>query len=127
MRLLQVFLYIIIIVVVSALMLYIYKLLQSIHKMIKSKENNQNIDSILNRVSNMIESAVMTTTNTYVKELKESSSFDVDAQKRAFEKTYVAVKNQLTIESIEVIQQVYGDLEIYLTNKIEQVVAESKR
>ena len=83
---------------------------------------NETIRTVLGNVTDMIASAVTTTTSTYVKNLKAEGLFDADAQKEAFNKTYEAVKQQLTAESKEIIEQVYGDIEAYLTNKIEELV-----
>ena len=92
-----------------------------------SRIKNEKVQVVLGQVSDMIIAAVETTTSTYVKELKANNIFDSNAQKAAFDKTFDAVKKQLTEESTKIIADVYGDVEVYLTNKIEQFVEELKK
>jgi C_GCAxxG_C_C family probable redox protein len=75
----------------------------------------------------MIVAAVETTTSTYVKNLKAQDLFDENAQKEAFNKTFETVKKQLTKDSEKIIAEVYGDVETYITNKIEQLVEGLKK
>ena len=107
---------------VPVLTVYACKFLQALYEEHKGKIKNETIRTVLGNVTDMIASAVTTTTSTYVKSLKAEGLFDADAQKEAFNKTYEAVKQQLTAESKEIIEQVYGDIETYLTNKIEELV-----
>lgn len=93
----------------------------------KTKIKNENVKEVLGQVTDMIVAAVETTTSTYVKSLKAENLFDADAQKEAFNKTFNAVKKQLTTESAKIIEETYGDVEEYLTNKIEQLVEALKK
>ena len=127
MEFLQSLLYAVIVAAVPVLTTFACKFLQALYEEHKTKIKNENIQAILGNVTNMITAAVETTTSTYVKNLKQEGVFDTDAQKEAFGKTYDAVKKQLTDESAEIIQDVYGDLETYLTNQIEQAVASLKK
>ena len=54
--------------------------------------------------------------------LKGQNVFDKEAQKKAFEMTYNKVMNILTEEAKEYLAEVYGDLDIYITSKIESEV-----
>lgn len=122
MEFVQNILYAIITAAVPVLTVYACKFLQALYEEHKGKIKNETIRTVLGNVTDMIASAVTTTTSTYVKSLKAEGLFDADAQKEAFNKTYEAVKQQLTAESKEIIEQVYGDIETYLTNKIEELV-----
>lgn len=122
MEFVQNILYAIITAAVPVLTVYACKFLQALYEEHKGKIKNETIRTVLGNVTDMIASAVTTTTSTYVKNLKAEGLFDADAQKEAFNKTYEAVKQQLTAESKEIIEQVYGDIETYLTNKIEELV-----
>ena len=106
---------------------YLCRWLASLYESNKTKIKNEKAQVVLGQVTDMIVSAVETTTSTYVKELKANALFDADAQKEAFNKTFDAVKKQLTEESTKIIAEVYGDVETYLTNKIEQLVEELKK
>lgn len=105
---------------------FVCKWLQSLYEDNKNKIKNENAQVILGQVTDMIVSAVETTTSTYVKNLKAENLFDADAQKEAFNKTFEAVKKQLTNESEAIIETTYGDVETYITNKIEQIVEQLK-
>ena len=48
--------------------------------------------------------------------------FDKEAQKKAFELTYNKIMNVLTEDAKEYLTTIYGDLEIYITTKIESEV-----
>ena len=93
----------------------------------KAKIKNETVQNVLERVTDMVAAAVETTTGTYVKQLKAENLFDAEAQKEAFNKTFETVKKQLTEESAKIIAETYGDVETYLTNKIEQLVEELKK
>ena len=101
--------------------------LASLYERNKTRIKNEKAQVILGQVADMIVAAVETTTSTYVKQLKADNIFDANAQKEAFNKTFEAVKKQLTEESTKIITEVYGDVELYLTNKIEQFVEELKK
>jgi hypothetical protein len=126
MEFLQELLYAILTAATPILTFYACKFLQALYAEHKGKIKNETVRNVLQNVTDMIASAVTTTTSTYVKALKADNLFDVEAQKNAFNMTYDAVKKQLTVESKKVIEEVYGDLETYLTNKIEELVENLK-
>lgn len=101
--------------------------LKSLYDKNKTKIKNEKAQVTLGLVNDMIRAAVETTTSTYVKELKKAGTFDIEAQKEAFNKTWTAVQAQLTTDARTIIQEVYGNVDTFLTNKIEQTVEESKR
>lgn len=106
---------------------YLCKWLTSLSENNKTKAKNEKTKAVLEQIKDMIVSAVETTTSTYVKQLKADNIFSEEAQKEAFNKTFEAVKKQLTEESQKIIAETYGDVEAYLTNKIEQFVEELKK
>lgn len=106
---------------------YLCKWLSSLYEGNKERIKNEKVQTVLGQVADMIMAAVETTTNTYVNNLKAENLFDADAQKDAFNKTFDAVKKQLTEESMKIIADTYGDVETYLINKIEQFVSDAKK
>jgi hypothetical protein len=106
---------------------FLCKWLLSLYEANKVKIKNEKAQATLGLVTDMIVAAVETTTSTYVKNLKAQELFDADAQKEAFNMTFDAVKKQLTEDSEQIITEVYGDVELYITNKIEQFVEELKK
>lgn len=66
-----------------------------------------------------ITSCVIATTQTYVSSLKNQGKFNAEAQKKAFNMTYEAVMSLLTEEAIKYLNEAVGDLQLYITQKIE--------
>lgn len=89
---------------------------------IKKKTNSDLAQKYLDMLNDTISNAVLATTQTYVESLKKQNKFDAEAQKIAFEKTYNAVVAVLTDEAKKYIQESVGDLETYVTNRIEAEV-----
>lgn len=106
---------------------FLCKWLVSLSEANKVKVKNEKAQATIGLVTDMIVAAVETTTSTYVKQLKAENLFDADAQKEAFNKTFEAVQKQLTEDSRKIIAETYGDVETYITNKIEQFVEELKK
>ena len=127
MEFLQNLLYVIITAAVPVITTFICKYLQSLYEEHKNTVKNEKAQIVLGQVVEMIGSAVETTTNTYVKQLKAENIFDKEAQKKAFQKTYDTVKCQLTDEATAIIEEVYSDVETFLTTKIEQMVEQMKK
>lgn len=127
MEFLQNLLYAIITAAVPVLTAFLCTWLKSLYDNNKIKIKNEKISAMLANVTDIIVAAVETTTNTYVKQLKANDLFDAEAQKEAFNRTFETVKKQLTADAIKIIEEVYGDAEVYLTNKIEQFVEELKK
>lgn len=106
--------------------IYLIYLMNVKIKEIKQKTNNDIANKYLDMLDDTIANAVLATTQTYVETLKKAGKFDLDAQKEAFKKTYDAVMNVLTDEATKYITESVGDLETYITNKIEAQVKVSK-
>lgn len=89
---------------------------------LKQKKNDDTTRKYLDMLDDTIANAVLATTQTYVDSLKAQGKFDVEAQKIAFTKTYEAVMKVLTDDAVKYITSAVGDLEVYVTNKIESNV-----
>lgn len=97
----------------------------------KTKELKMSVDSAtqekyLTMIEDTIITCVIATNQTYVESLKIQGKFDTEAQKKAFQDTYNAVINILNEDIKEYIVEISGDLEIYLTQKIEFYVNANK-
>ena len=106
--------------------IYLIYLMNVKIKEIKQKTNNEVANKYLDMLDDTIANAVLATTQTYVDSLKSAGKFDLEAQKEAFKKTYDAVMKVLTDEATTYIVTAVGDLETYITNKIEAQVKVSK-
>lgn len=93
----------------------------------KEKEINNNLDNdiaekYLTMVAETITDCVIATNQTYVESLKKAGSFDAEAQKAAFNKTYEAVIQVLSQDTKEYLTSIFGDLAAYLNTRIEAEV-----
>lgn len=93
---------------------------------LKSKTNNELAKKYLDLLNDTIANCVIATNQTYVETLKKGNAFTADAQKAAFEKTYQAVIATLSEEAQKYLPEVVGDLQTYITQKIEASVNQNK-
>ena len=98
---------------------------------IKSLEIQGNVDSVLAdkyiaMLADTISSCVIATNQTYVESLKKQNAFTAEAQKEAFNLTFNAVMAVLTDDAKAYLAVIYGDLNAYITAKIEAEVNISK-
>lgn len=93
---------------------------------LKNKTNNELAKKYLDLLNDTIANCVIATNQTYVEALKKENAFTADAQKVAFEKTYQAVIATLSEEAQKYLPEVVGDLQIYITQKIEASVNQNK-
>lgn len=93
---------------------------------LKAKTDNELAHKYLDILNDTIAKCVIATNQTYVEALKEQNVFDEAAQKEAFNKTYGAVINTLGEEANKYLPMVIGDLQTYITQRIEASVKELK-
>lgn len=93
---------------------------------LKSSAKNETEAKYIEMLNNTISDCVIATTQTYVDSLKKQGAFDADAQKVAFTMTYEAVIQLLTEEATEYLDAAVGDLQLYITQKIEAEVKLNK-
>ena len=106
----------------GVLTVYITSLIQKKTKEITKEADNEIANKYINLLSETITQCVIATNQTYVESLKKSGSFDAEAQKEAFRRTYESVMNILTVEAKQYLANIYGDLDKYITSKIESEV-----
>lgn len=92
----------------------------------RTQEEKELASKYLNMVEKTVTDCVMATNQTYVDSLKQEGKFDSEAQKAAFNKTLDAVLAILTDDAKEYLTQIFGDLNVYLTNLIESQVKINK-
>lgn len=93
---------------------------------LKSKTDNELAKKYLDLLNDTIANCVIATNQTYVEALKKGNAFTADAQKAAFEKTYQAVIATLSEEAQKYLPEMVGDLQTYITQKIEASVNQNK-
>lgn len=91
-----------------------------------AKTNNEITQKYINIAADVINSCVITTTETYVKSMKNQNIFDVEAQKIALDKTKAIVMETLSEETKTHLSGLYGDLNKYIETKIEEAIKNNK-
>lgn len=93
---------------------------------IQKTMDNEMLKKYTSMLEATISNCVIATNQTYVEALKEQNAFGSVEQKIAFEKTYVAVMEILTEEAKNYLQEMFGDLQAYITSQIEAQVNKNK-
>lgn len=79
-------------------------------------------DKYINLLAETINNCVIATNQTYVESLKAQGKFDIEAQKEAFAKTQDAVLAILSDDAKEYLENMIGDLTLYIAQQIEAQV-----
>lgn len=93
---------------------------------LKNDTENELYRKYINMLDDTISNCVIATTQTYVESLKKQGKFDLEAQQIAFNKTFDSIQQLLTIEAKEYLNVAIGDLNLYITQKIESEVKLNK-
>lgn len=93
---------------------------------IVKKSENQLVDKYTTLIADTVSTCVLATSQTYVDSLKSQGKFDAEAQKAAFQQTYSSIVAMLPNEVKKYIEEIYGDLALYLQQKIEAEVSLNK-
>ena len=110
----------------GVLVAYLVNYIKTKSTELTEKSKSETMDKYINMLAKTIEDCVVATNQTYVSSLKKENLFTAEAQKEAFQKTYDAVMSVLTDDAKEYLSEAYGDLNTYITQKIEAEVAFSK-
>lgn len=116
----------VIIPLLGVLTTYAVKLVNSKIAEIKTNTKNELETKYLIMLDQTISDCVIATTQTYVDSLKNKGEFTKEAQQEAFNKTYKAIITILNEDAMEYLNEVVGDLNAYITNKIESEVKLNK-
>ena len=111
-----------IIPLLGVLTAFCVKLINAKTAEIVSSKDNELEQKYINMLNDTITDCVIATTQTYVETLKKQNAFDGEAQKVAFTMTYNSVVNLLTAEAQKYLTEAVGDLNLYITQKIEAEV-----
>lgn len=98
---------------------YLVKWIRTKRDELKANTDNLQYQKYIDMLEDTITTCVLATNQTYTESLKEQGEFDKEAQKKAFQDTANAVMNILTDEAKEYLNTAVGDLNIYITQKIE--------
>lgn len=89
---------------------------------IQANINDATLKKYMEMLTSTITDCVIATNQTYVESLKAQGKFDAAAQQRAFELTSKAVMEILSEEAKIYLTSAVGDLNAYITKKIEAEV-----
>ena len=89
---------------------------------IQANINDATLKKYMEMLTSTITDCVIATNQTYVESLKAQGKFDTAAQQRAFELTSKAVMEILSEEAKIYLASAVGDLNAYITKKIEAEV-----
>ena len=112
--------------ILTALTAFAVKWLNAKANEIKERTQNERAQYYIDLAAETVTTCVVATNQTYVEALKKAGSFDIDAQKYAFEQTYKAVLELLQNEAMKFIEAAFGDGAEYLTQLIEKTVNDRK-
>lgn len=86
------------------------------------KIKDQTLVKHLTAVTQIVTDAVMNVFQSFVETLKTNGTFDEKAQVEAKERALSIINLQLTEELVAYIKDNYGDVQAWLSNKIESVI-----
>ena len=95
-------------------------------KEVQNRIDNDIADKYIAMLTDTVMECVIATNQTYVNALKKEGKFDSEAQKAAFKLTEDAVITILTEEAKSYLNNLYGDLGLYINKLIEVQVNVNK-
>ncbi len=117
---------VVVIPAIPVLVTYLVKYLKAKAEQTTTKIDNELVRTYLQEATDAVLQAVTYTAQTYVDSLKKQGKFDEEAQKIAFNTAKNIALQLLTTEAKQMIEDLYGDLMLWLETKIEQTVKEQK-
>jgi len=84
------------------------------------------LNRIIDQVQIVVTTVVQATNQTFVDDLKKSKRFTKESAIEAKNKSLEMAKELITEEAANAIEQVYGNVDLYLENLIENIVKELK-
>ena len=93
---------------------------------VAARTQNETAQKYIQMIEQTITDCIIATNQTYTNALKAQNAFDEEAQKIAFEKSFTAVMTILSEDAKQYIIETTGDINVYLTQKIEAEVNKNK-
>ena len=91
-------------------------------KWLNSKIADKELETFLVKITTIITDAIKAVYQSFVQTLKEAGKFDEAAQQEAKKRALEIIHGQLTIEMKEYISSNFGDIEVWLNEKIESII-----
>lgn len=112
---------------IPVLATYIVMYLRKAAKRISAETDSDLLKNAVNEAADAVATAVTYTSQTYVDALKKEGIFDVEAQKMALQSSLNMATSLMSEAAKNLLVEVYGDLDKYLTSKIEAEVRVQKK
>ena len=87
----------------------------------------KNLNTIIDQVQSIVTTIVQSVNQTFVSDLKKSKKFTKESAVEAKNKALEVAKELITEEAATAIEQVYGNVDVYLDNLVESIVIELKK
>lgn len=116
----------VLVAVTPLLVAFVCKLINKAAGWFAAKTNNRTAERYAYEIADVISTSVTYASQTYVDALKKDGKFDTAEQKQAFALAYKTAEGLLTEGAKTFITQVYGDVNAFLTAKIEAEVKAQK-
>lgn len=87
----------------------------------------ERLNKLIDNAQNIVTSIVESINQTFVDSLKASGNFNEEAQKKAKEDAIAKAKELLSEETIDAVEVLHGDINVYLDTVIERIVSELKK
>lgn len=111
---------------VVAISSFLIALLRQQTAKIEGKIKDEKAKRLLEIAEGVVTQAVTSVTQTYVDGLKADGEFTKEAQRAAFEQSKEKIYALLTNETMQAIQDNYGNMEEWIKTKIEETVNKNK-
>ncbi len=105
---------------------YLVQYLHRKSEQIIAQTDNMTIKAFLAEATDAVSTAVTYTSQTFVDALKKEGKFDKDKQQEALNKSLDKAISLLSEQAKKALEDIYGDLNAYLTSKIEAEVRSQK-
>ncbi len=105
---------------------YLVGLIENKSKAVQSSTGSAIIKDLVASAEKIVTDAVTATNQTFVDDLKKDGKFDAAAAKTAFEQTKAAILKILPEDTKNALATLYGDVDAWLTSKIESTVKNVK-
>lgn len=112
--------------VLTALCGYFVTYINRKNKALQATVDSATAKKYMDMVTKTISDCVVSVNQVYVENLKKEGVFTKEAQAEAFKMAYNGVLEILTVDAYEYIESAFGDVEKYLTTKIEAEVNNAK-
>lgn len=93
---------------------------------LNKKMKDKQAAKILSDITILIMSVIQETYQIYVQSLKDQGKFDAEAQSKAKDAAVAKIKSMLTVEQRDFIASITGDVEAWISTKIESAIYQLK-